>query len=239
MLLYLGIIGFLWLERRGAMIAAGASLALVSIKPLVLVPFWIALGLWVVGRRRWGVAIGTAVALLTLSLVAAAANPSVFRQYLAMGTVSNPANMAAPTLGGLLRALTGAERFWVQFIPCAISAVWVVTYWHRRRASWEWRRELPILIAVSLVTMPYGWSYDMVLFFVPAIAVMAILTAHHWSRLAVAVGLALIALNVAAFAFLQHQPNQFYLFWFAPACLLWYLGAQTAIGRKLAEGVSP
>ena len=49
-----------------------------------------------------------------------------------------------------------------------VAQACVVIYWLRQRQRWEWRTQLPMLIAASLATAAYGaWQFDMILLLLP------------------------------------------------------------------------
>jgi hypothetical protein len=175
-LVLLGVVGFLALGERRRWLAAGACLPLVAIKPQLLHLFWIAVLLWSLRGRRWPVLAGAAASTLLLTAVATAADPPVISQFLYMATHEAP-QAPASTLGTLLRMLvamaTGAQHFWLQFLPPVLSLAWFLPYFWRRRAHWDWEKEAPIVLVAALATTAYGWIYDQIVFLVPVVQVAA------------------------------------------------------------------
>jgi hypothetical protein len=233
-LLLAGVTGFLWFHRRNQAFAAGAALALASVKPLVLALLWVALALWVFSGRRWRVLSGGLIAVGLASVVAVMIDPQVFEQYLALYRLQPPTEWASPTMGGLLRlpsVLLGRDQYWLQYVPLAAGVIWLLAYWRRHRSDWDWRVELPLLVAVSLATMPYGWDYDGILALVPVIAVAAALhRALPTARIRVVA--IYVGINAAALALNLLHTGAFWFFWLAPALLVWYLWARNFYERK-------
>ena len=230
-LMLFGIAAFLLLERRHRDWLAGAALAAATIKPLVLALFWVALLLWVVSRRRWGIPLGLAAAVAIASLAGTITNHNVFGQYLTLLAENPPVEWATTTTGGFLRLLFGVERFWLQFVPLAFGIVWLLWYWARNRADWQWAPQMPLVVGVALVTMPYGWTYDLVLLLVPIIVVATWLCVSRSARSIATVAGGYVLINGLAVGVSRVDPNIFWHFWMAPVLLLWYLAARAILGR--------
>ena len=162
-MLLLGLTGFTWAIVRRKDFVAGLFLALLTLKPHVLLPFGIIVLLWTLRERRLRPLIGAAIGVAAGSLVALLLQPEVFSQYLEFARSQVPDEDLVSTPGAALRLLLGFERFWVQWLPAIVGVAWVVIYYTRRAASWDWKREMPLLAAVSWIAAPYGWVYDMVL----------------------------------------------------------------------------
>ncbi len=67
----IGIVGFLYftvIVRNDWM--AGISLAVIAIKPQLVILFWIALLFWVIQQRRWLIPISTLITIIGLTLIA-------------------------------------------------------------------------------------------------------------------------------------------------------------------------
>jgi len=207
----------------------GAILALLSIKPQLALPLGTIGLLWIAKQRSLAAIAGGACALLVASGLAVAINHPIFGAYIRAVTSYPPVEWATPTLGGVLRALTGVERFWLQFAPALIGMAWAIAHWARRRDTWEWSQELPLLLLVSMVTAPYAWGYDMVLLVVPLVQIAAQLASQPPSARTWRLAGAYLSLNLAALAVHLLLRNSFWFFWLPPALLAWYLWARKAI----------
>lgn len=223
-------VGFLYFIRREKGWAAGAVLALATIKPHILyLPLLAALG-WALLERRWKVIAGFGIALLIAVGIAWLPNPALMSQYLYATTVTPPAEWNTPTLGGILRTVLGAEKFWLQFVPPFSGAVWLLWYGLRQRKSWEWGQQLPLLVAVSMATAAYGWVFDQTVLlaaFIPLSArlfVSLFVQKEPFQRPAVGILLAAyLALDAIAIGVTLPQ----HWFWWMPGSfLLWYLFAR-------------
>jgi len=167
-ILLLGLTGFTWAIMRRKDFLAGLFLALLTLKPHLLLPFGLAVVLWTVRERRYGPLIGAAAGVAAGSVLALLLQPEVFTQYLAFARLQVPDEDLVSTPGAALRLLVGFDRFWVQWFPSLIGIGWVTAHYARRAGSWDWRQEMPLLVSVSWIVAPYGWVYDMALL-VPAI----------------------------------------------------------------------
>jgi hypothetical protein len=222
-LLLAGATLFLTCQRRGHDRRAGAAAALLGIKPHLAVLFWLALLPWAVARRRWGVLTGVLTAILAASALALACNAAVFGQYLDLMLHRPPEVYRTPTLGTLLREVFGGP-FSVQYLALVPGLVWLAVHALRHRRNWEWGRQLPLLLLVSLLTAPYGaWPFDLVLLLVPVLRVAA-------AGDSVPGRSAYLAINVTAAVLVARFVHFFWFLWMTPALLAVYLGAQ----RRLA-----
>lgn len=223
-LILLGITGFLYyavIDRNDWL--AGVFLALASIKPQMIVLFWIFLLFWIIHQRRWLILISTAITVLSLILLAMIFNPHIIQQYFGMLQTYRISDWAVPTIGSYLRFFWfGTQRFWWQFLPVVLGGIWSIYYWYRHHKTWNWLDELPIILLVSMVVSPYSWTYDLVIL-IPAIVLAAIWIATDWKRWTT-LFLIVIFLGISVLDMVLHMKlDDFWFIWVAPALLLWFL----------------
>ncbi len=223
-LVLLGVVGFLVLAARKRWLLAGAVLPLVAIKPQLLHLFWLAVLVWSLRERRFAVLAGAAASAAALTAMALALDPGVVSQFLFMAAHEAP-RAPASTLGTVLRfgvaRFTGEEHFWLQFLPPLLSLAWFVPF-ALRRTPWDWRRDAPPVIVVSLVTTAYGWIYDQIVLLVPLLQIAAAAAERadreDLRRLALgyaAINTGILAMNVAGV-------DAFYYVWVPFAFAAWW-----------------
>ncbi len=222
-LVLLGMVGFLLtIEQRKRWFLAGVCAALITVKPQLFYLFWPALGLWILHKRAWPLILGAGLAFSGLLALPMLTNPSVIAQYIEGSAAFSLAAWATPTIGTYLRALINLEQFWLQFIPSVLVVAWLVYYWFQKRQSWRWKDELPLLVLVSMATMPYGWTYDQVIL-LPALILAAIwfskMKDRRWGLVSLALYILLNVLNL----WLHRYLDDFWFGWLAPGFLLCYL----------------
>jgi hypothetical protein len=237
-LVLLGIVGFLYFERRGKDIFAGAMLAITAVKPHLVYLLWLAVLLEVLIRRRWGLALGIVLVIIFASIPPLATNPSVFQQYWEGLVHQSPLYWTTPTLGTLLRFAFGAHRNWLQFLPSFLAILWFLFYWFRKRVHWDWLQQTPLLVLTSLMTAFYAWSFDYIIGLLPILQATAwTLGSHRAVTRIVALGLYLfMGILLVALEWNPHH-QQVWLIWMSPSLLVGYL-----VVRKLGkshENVSP
>jgi hypothetical protein len=229
-LLLFGIVGFLYFMEKDRHWSAGILLALVMIKPHILYLPLLAMVLWSITNKEWRIILGAGIALAAASAAAVIFNPDSLQQYLTAARYFPPTDWATPTMGGVLRVLLGYQNRWLQFIPPLIGTAWMLFYWSRNRFTWKWVDQLPIVILVSTVTAPYGWTWDLLVAIIPVLQI-AILIIPIWRhKYAILIQSGYLGINF--FAFLSSS-SQFLTFWFAPALLLLYLASQILIEKAL------
>ena len=224
--LLLGVAGFLHFEHKKRYWLAGAFAALLAIKPHVVYLICISILVWSIGRRRWGILGGGSIVLLSATLTAMMFNSRVITQYLSATMAADSLLVfATPTFGSLLRLLLGFERTWLAFVPMVLGIIWLGLYGLRYRADWLWAERIPLLLLVSVVTAPYGWSFDKVVLIPVLLKAMIQVLATNLLRIVSGAIISYIVLNIAAFA-LNGRISDFWQFWMAPVLLIWYLLAQ-------------
>ncbi|HEY2909238.1 MAG TPA: glycosyltransferase family 87 protein [Gemmataceae bacterium] len=185
----LGLAGFLHFLRKDRPLTAGACAALTALKPHLLAVFGVLL-VTDACTRRGARTLAAGIAAIALALGAACLlNPSVMEQF--ASAVRHPAAGASPLSDWWLpvpafwlRKWFAPNYFVVQFAPCAIACTCFLGYRFWRRAAWNWSQALPLVIAASVLTTPYGgWLFDLPVLLVPMIwAAARILGAQQWGR---------------------------------------------------------
>ncbi len=226
-LVLLGLSGFLYFAtaRRNDWMA-GICLYMVTIKPQVMVLFWLALLFWVIQQRRWRILISAGITIFISTSVAMIFNMQLLQQYLVMLRTYRISDLATPTIGAYLRFFwLGVDKFWLQFIPPLIGVCWFIYYWVKNKAAWSWLDKLPLLLLVSLVTAPYTYTYDQVIL-LPAIVLAVVWLVRGWKSRTVII-LAIIFIVLSALDLLLHMKlDDFWFIWMAPALFAWFLAAQ-------------
>lgn len=230
-LLALGLAGFLHFTRREKPLAAGACAALTALKPHLLAGFGVLLIADAMSRKGRG-ALAAGVGVIALSLgIAVLANPSVVQQFVA--AVRNPGPHAVPLDAWALpvpaywlRVSIDPTRFWIQFVPWAAASIALVAWRFAAGTKWDWRRALPLVVAVSVMTTPYGgWIFDLPVLLVPSLWCIGRTAAggRGWCSVAFLAGqLGVTAVSLATPGALEDY------WWVAPASLALCLLAFTA-----------
>jgi hypothetical protein len=215
---------------------AGAALLLPALKPHLVLPFWIALLLWSMTRRRYSVLAGLLAALAASVALAFALDPACFQHYSAMVQTANIQNDFIPSLAQLLRISIAPRWSWLQLLPAALACIWSVWYFLNRRVQWSWTTHGALVLLVSVMTAPYAWFSDQS---VLLIAIMAGLAYAADKRSALTAFGVLTAIAFAEMVF-GLPPRSWWYIWTTPAWLLWYLYAarKTALQTVPAPAIS-
>jgi len=220
--LLLGIVGFLRFEHKKRYWLAGAFAALLAIKPHLLYLVCISILVWSFARCRWAILGSGALILMSATLIAMLFNPHVITQYLSATVTDSPLVWMTPTFGSLLRWLIGFERKWLAFVPMVAGIFWLGLYglWHR--VDWRWADRMPLLLLVSVVSAPFGWSFDQVVLLPALLQAMIRLFATCSERIVYGAIISYMAVNVAAFT-INARFQDFWLIWLAPVLMIWCL----------------
>lgn len=228
----MGLIGFLILIKKGNRskwfdVAAGASVCLATIKPQLLIIFLLALLFWILHGKRFLVILGGALGLIISSVLMLIFNPSIFHNYWVAVSQYPLGAWATPTIGAVGRLLLGYEKEFLQIFPLFLGSIWVTFYWWKRKESWNWQEESPVLVLASVVTSAYIWTYDMILLLLPVLQVVIISINCHQSKARNYLLFILFFVNILVL--ISHvYINEFWFFWFPTFITIWYF-----FGRNL------
>ena len=218
-----GVVGFLLFAHKERWLAAGALFALAAIKPHVAYLVWVALALWWLRRPRWWLAVGGITALAVAWAIPMLINPEVTAQYLDATLNTPPLYWRTMTWGTILRLAVGVEQEALQLVAPAIGLSWLLYWWMRRRAAWNWVEEMPRLLLASASTMAFGWFFDLVVL-LPVVMQMGVwLSQERDSALRRTVIVAYALLQILALAVNLARLDAVYYVWFTPSLLLLYL----------------
>lgn len=159
-LVLVSLVAFLLLVRRSRDFTAGVMLLGVGLKPHLLYLVVLAALLWAVQHRRWKIIAGAVAGYLVTTGAAFLYNPQTLAY---LHNTLGPATQVLNGTGGLLRGLFGAQYAWLQFLPTIVGLGWFIFYWLRRRHHWDWEKDIPLLVLVSLCSAPYIWYHDFLL----------------------------------------------------------------------------
>lgn len=222
-LVLFGLVGFWYCWRRGWAVPAGIFLALTTIKPhlVYLALSILLLELW--WQRQWRVLAAFGLTLVLGTAVVFALRPTFMGEYLATFLWGNLSERTVPTLGFALSQLTGRSQF--RFMGLLILPI-VLLVWGsgRRRAATNWAIWLPSLVILSVITAPFGWSFDQVVLLVAVQPILVWLVAGELGRVPAGIILFFYLLtNALAFNQRLQGVRDDAFFWFPIAIGLLYL----------------
>ena len=226
----LGISGFLHFNKKKNWWASGIFAALIAIKPQLIYLFWIALLFWAIDRRYWTIFLALGTSGLFATIVPWAINPNLLHQYLYAGGGPHLLDWATPTLGTVLRILLGPDKIWLQFMPPLVGFIWFLRHWSTHRRNWDWAKEMPLLLLVSLVSTGFGWGFDQVILLVAVIQVSVWM--FYRGRNKDRTWTAASILGIDALAVFFSFKTAFWFIWMAPCLLIWYLILHKQYGRE-------
>ena len=217
-LILFGLAGYLRFEARQRDYLAGALLFFTALKPHLVFLVWIALLLYALHQGRWKPLAALLATLTGASFLAVLFNHRAFQQYIELFHGEKVIFQETPTLGGLLRHISGFPP--IQFLPMAVATLWFAIYWIRWRSDWEWRYRLPSLLLVSLVTTSYAWFFDQVVLLPAVFYATVLLLRSQRPILLRATALTYFAINGLTLLLLWNHRTALYYSWTALAWLI-------------------
>ena len=222
-LILFGLAGYLRFQVRQKNYLAGAFLFFAALKPHLVFLVWVALLLYALQHKRWGSLAAFCSVMGIASLLAVVLDHQAFYEYAALFLHGKAVVQAAPTLGGVLRSISGSAP--MQFLPVAGAFVWFAIYWRRWRSSWEWRSRLPSLLLVSIVATPYSWFFDQVVL-LPSIFFATVSVLRSRRRVWLEAATVYVGVNAIVLRFLLEGRTMFWYSWTALAWLAIYVAVQ-------------
>ncbi len=209
-LVYFGLAGFLFFERRDRPLWAGACLALTLVKPhLVYVTLPVIL-LELAYQRRWRVWAGLAGAL-ALSFVAFLLRPTLLADYAGLTSGAHLLAWQTPTLGGFLELVFGWR--WSKLMGLVVLPLALIAWW-QRRGRLDVLATANVTLILSVPTAPFGWGYDALVLVLPILQVFAWVFDGRLERRESAAVVALIAAaDIVSYRLRLVVLNEVYYFW--------------------------
>lgn len=220
LLVLLGLVLFLWLNRTSPLLA-GASLWLCALKPHLFLPFGVVIVAWVLTTRSYRVLVGAGGAMALSAGLVTVRDPAAWMQWTRMMRVERLDKLDIPCLSNMLRRAISPDTMWLQYVPAALACVWALAYFQRHKDDWDWWEHGSPVMLVSLLVAPYTWLIDQ------TILIPALLHGVYVSRsrgFAVMLALASAAIQIWPFLGTEVTHSVWYA-WTAPAWLVGYLVA--------------
>ena len=221
--IFLGLAGFLSATKANRPVLAGVAAAATAMKPHLLLPFGVLLACHATVNRSARVsALAGAAVLAVGAVVPTLWKPDVWRLWdAALSAPSDEfhhatSDWALPTFACRLRG--GLDLpLWTQFVPSAVATSGLMIYWWMRRADWDWGREVPRVVLVSVLTTGYGgMGFDLVVLLLPVVQATT-WVANQRPEAGFRLMLAYLALNALAMLLVIPFP------WWTPATLVGYV----------------
>jgi hypothetical protein len=216
----LGLAGFLFFLDKEKPFWAGVMASFCSIKPQLLYLFFIALLFWIIKEKKWLVLLGIISGIFFSLLPAVLVNHKLILQYLYAIPNQQLTFWVTATIGSTLRLIFGEELFFLQFIPSLLGLAWLIYFWIKNAKVWNWKKHLPILILISIVTTSYGWAFDLSVLVVSIIPVVVI---YLHSRLNFRTGMLIVAYGSASLLNTFLSMEQHWFWWLSSFFLVLYL----------------
>jgi hypothetical protein len=229
-IILLGITGFLFFAEQRKWFTAGVFLSLLTIKYQLVLPFLITVILWIIYERRWKVIMGAVLVSLISLLIVTIIKPSIIIDYLFFLTHLAPSPCDQPVLAALFCVLGGERIDWLSYIPTTVGIIWLVIIWWRNKDKWSWRERISLFIIISILTAPYAWMHDELLFLIPVLEVAIVILNIRQNITSYFIIVAYLLMNVIAFILIPTlRYHQLLLLWMPTLFLGIYILAKVKL----------
>jgi hypothetical protein len=236
-LVFWGLAGFLFWQHRKAPVISGIFLVFTLVKPhLVYITVPLIL-LAMLHQRQWRFFAGFLGSLAALTAVVFALRPSFLISYVQTVGGGNLLYYESPTLGGILDFAFGWH--FSKFIGVLILPLALFLWWRFRKQI-----DLYTLTAVatlfSIITVPFGWSYDAIVLLIPLFQIALWLIEGSFSRQRIVFFASLlVVLNVLTFVRRVRTVNEVYYFWLPIAVATVYLLVHRLKRQAIEDSLLP
>jgi len=206
-----GLTLFLWLYLAGHDAAAGVALSLTLVKPHLIYLALLIILVVILKDRRWKVVLGFGAAILISTAIVLLLRPSFILECLASTGSGNLLSWQTPTLTTILQLSLG--WWWLRIIGVLLVPL-AIFFWFRYRNSIPFLVIIDLAVIASIITSPFGWSYDFVVLLLPMMHIWSWLFLNRIKRLEMLLILAITFLMYLAYYYQRVQAqNDLYFFW--------------------------
>lgn len=220
-LVLVGLAGYLYFWHRERPWPAGMFLVFTLVKPhLVYLTLPLVL-LELAARRQWRALAGFMLFLAGLTLVTFWLRPSFLADYSQNMAGAGLLQWQTPTLGGVLAVTLGWH--WAKLMGLVLLPVAIFLWWrHRERLTMA--DLVDVTLFVSIITAPFGWSYDYVVLLLPLLRLAVWLVEGDLNRFT-AFLILFVFLGANGLSYYQRifTVGELYFFWLPPILATVYL----------------
>lgn len=209
-------------NNRNKLWLSGIILAFSTLKPQLIYLYLLVVVIWTYVTRRWQMLFFMIITIFILTLFPLIINHDLISQYILSMSEYPFSSWATPTIGSILRVIFGLDKFWLQFTPMLLTSVLFMFYWFKNKDTWSWIDQSPYVMALSILTTAYAWTYDAVLFVLPIIHASILIIRSGYAKFKIFSFASLFLISILNLL-LHTRLDDFWFFWLFPALFLWYI----------------
>ena len=221
--LLLASTAFLWAADSRRDVIAGVCLGVLATKPHLFIPLAVVVILWTTYQHRPVIPVVAGLTIILGSVLAVSLRPAIFTEYVRFVQEQAPTEYLPSSLGGLIRLIAGTDKFWIQWIPAAVVLVLIFPAWARVRDAWTWDAYGAGVLALGLVSAPYGLVHDLVLL-IPCLILLSMTVRPYGRALRLFAFSGFIAVCVGIWVGQFWRGTSVVQVWVAPLVLLVCIG---------------
>lgn len=164
-----GLVGALYFDMKKKETAVGGILALTTFKPHLVYLVLPMLLLRMVEKRAWKQLAAFTTMIVVPMSIAFVLRPTILADYFQGTADGNLMQWETATLVTYLSLQSGLG--WLRWSGIVLLPLFLLWSWQKRK-SWQLTHITQVGVLLSIITMPFGWSYDFVLLLWPMMQVV-------------------------------------------------------------------
>jgi len=193
----------------------GICLSVTFLKPHLLYLIYIYIYIISIREKKWKTLAGMVSGITIFLVFPVGYNPKIISYFLD-SAVSLPVYWKTPTLGSFLQGISQNHMVILRFTPMIITPIIMSLFVFFSKRSLSTTKVMYYLLPLSLVTAPYGWTYDQMLIApaIPFIFSRFQKTSHRWNSPQFLVGIVLILANNIGMLMIFGKSGQHEYVWY-------------------------
>jgi hypothetical protein len=234
-LIFAGMVGFLFFEKKQKYFLAGIFASLLTIKPHILYLVCFVIVLWFLKDWKFRFVAGFLLPIIIFLTAGLLLNPRILDLYI-QGVRSTPPSAILNTsfYAGLV-ILTGKQSTWMVLLPMVVSASIFGWYYLKVHNYWNWMEHITVPIICSIISIPYAWIHDEILFIIPLLYIVYKMIKFDYLKLVKLIFLAAyLVLNIVSLKLIPlYRFEAYYLLWFPVSLIVLYVVATAVLPKSI------
>ncbi len=219
-LVLFGLAVYISLSNSKYQYLRGVCLALITIKPHLVILTLPLIILDCLSNKRWKVLIGFFGSILFSSIILTLFYPPWLLSFWKLITSGMSSIRETPTLSGVIAFITG--KGWGRWI-WVLGIILLLIIWTFKKENWKIDNWVYLSIPLSLIVSPIGWGYDQIILLIPLLFLHKVVLKEKVRKLSIILSLFTISIYIIILVMRVLNPNEVWFFFVPFLFLFFYL----------------